>query len=53
MEYIAAFMLVTTGLVPFAFFLGMSGDNAVLPGVSRLCAAGWRGWSESWCLFAR
>lgn len=33
-EYIAAFLLITTGLVPFAFFLGMSGDNAVLPGVS-------------------
>ncbi|KAI3428263.1 hypothetical protein D9Q98_006642 [Chlorella vulgaris] len=31
-EYIAAFLLMTTGLVPFAFFLGMSGDNAVLPG---------------------
>lgn len=34
MEYIAAFLLITTGLVPFAFFLGISGDNAVLPGVS-------------------
>ncbi|PSC71623.1 Transmembrane adaptor Erv26 [Micractinium conductrix] len=32
MEYIAAFLLLTTWLVPFAFFLGMSGDNAVLPG---------------------
>lgn len=31
-EYIAAFLLLTTWLVPFAFFLGMSGDNAVLPG---------------------
>lgn len=30
-EYIAAFLLVTTWLVPFAYFLGMSGDNAVLP----------------------
>jgi hypothetical protein len=36
-EYIAAFLLVTTALVPFAFFLGISGDNAVLPGVSPAC----------------
>ena len=43
-EYIAAFLLITTGLVPFGFFLGMSGDNAVLPGVRclRLCACSLR-----------
>ena len=34
-EYIAAFLLLTTFLVPFAFFLGMSGDYTTLPGVSR------------------
>lgn len=33
-EYIAAFLLLTTFLVPFAFFLGMSGDYTTLPGVS-------------------
>lgn len=31
-EYVLAFMLVTTWLVPFAFFLSMAGENAVLPG---------------------
>lgn len=31
-EYILAFLLVTTWLVPFGFFLGMAGDQAVLPG---------------------
>ena len=41
-EYIAAFLLLTTWLVPFAFFLGMSGDNAVLPGVSEVQQR-WRG----------
>lgn len=35
-EYIAAFLLLTTFLVPFAFFLGMSGDYTTLPG-----AGGW------------
>ncbi|PRW56590.1 Transmembrane adaptor Erv26 [Chlorella sorokiniana] len=35
-EYIAAFLLLTTWLVPFAFFLGMSGDYTTLPG-----AGGW------------
>lgn len=37
MEYIAAFLLLTTFLVPFAFFLGMSGDYTTLPGVGRQC----------------
>jgi len=31
-EYICAFLLVTTWLVPFVFFLGMAGDQSVLPG---------------------
>ena len=31
-EYVLAFLLVTTWLVPFAFFLSMAGENAVLPG---------------------
>ena len=31
-EYIVAFLLVTTWLVPFGFFLGMAGDQSVLPG---------------------
>lgn len=34
-EYIAAFLLLTTFLVPFAFFLGMSGDYTTLPGVRQ------------------
>lgn len=37
-EYIAAFLLLTTFLVPFAFFLGMSGDYTTLPGVSAAAA---------------
>jgi hypothetical protein len=31
-EYILAFMLVTSWCVPFVFFLSMAGDQAVLPG---------------------
>jgi hypothetical protein len=32
LEYIAAFMLVTTWVVPFGMFLGLAGDQSVLPG---------------------
>ena len=31
-EYIGAFVLVTTVLVPFILFLSMAGEQAVLPG---------------------
>lgn len=31
-EYIVAFLVVTTWLVPFIYFLSMAGDQAVLPG---------------------
>lgn len=32
LEYIVAFFLVTTWIVPFGFFLSMAGEQAVLPG---------------------
>ena len=32
LEYTAAFMLITTWIVPFVFFLSAAGDQSVLPG---------------------